>query len=117
MCARRWPEPWRAGGGATPDAASPVYADGLVFLANNVGAVTCVDAETGKEVWRTKRRDYRGWSTPILVDTGKRRELVINGHEGVQAYDPANGRDLWFCKSTVGRGEPTITPEIGRAHV
>ena len=69
-----------------------------------------LDKQTGKEVWRTKRRDYRGWSTPIVIQTGTRRELVINGHEGVQAYDPATGRELWFCKSAVGRGEPTITP-------
>ena len=69
-----------------------------------------LDKQTGKEVWRTKRRDHRGWSTPIVVTAGQRRELVLNGHEGVQAYDPATGRELWFCKSPVGRGEPTVTP-------
>src|SRR5262249_8734840 len=31
-------------------------------------------------------------------------------HEGVQGYDAATGRELWFCSSAVGRGEPTITP-------
>jgi outer membrane protein assembly factor BamB len=68
------------------------------------------DKQTGKEAWRTRRRDHRGWSTPIVIHAGERRELVVNGHEGVQAYDPATGKELWFCKSFNGRGEPTVTP-------
>jgi outer membrane protein assembly factor BamB len=94
-------------------AACPVIVDELVIQNCDADSAACLvafDKKTGKEVWRTKRRDYRGWSTPIVVDTGKRRELVLNGHEGVQAYDPASGRELWFCSSAVGRGEPTVTP-------
>ena len=45
-----------------------------------------------------------------MIDAGKRREMVLNGHEGVQAYDPKTGRELWFCKGFNGRGEPTVTP-------
>lgn len=69
-----------------------------------------LNKRTGKEAWRTKRRDYRGWSTPIYINAGGHREIVLNGHEGVQSYDALTGRELWFCKSAVGRGEPTITP-------
>jgi outer membrane protein assembly factor BamB len=36
--------------------------------------------------------------------------LVLNGHEGTQAYDPASGKELWFCRGFAGRGEPTVTP-------
>jgi outer membrane protein assembly factor BamB len=35
---------------------------------------------------------------------------VLNGDQGVHAYDPATGRELWFCKGFNGRGEPTVTP-------
>jgi outer membrane protein assembly factor BamB len=54
---------------ATPDAASPVFANGLVFLANNVGTATCIDAETGKEVW--KERLGNGFRATPLVADGK----------------------------------------------
>jgi outer membrane protein assembly factor BamB len=37
----------------------------------------------------------------------------LNGHEGVQAYDPKTGKELWFCKGFNGRGEPTVTPAGG----
>jgi outer membrane protein assembly factor BamB len=40
--------------GATPDAASPVAANGLVFLAANDGVITGVDTTTGKQVWKER---------------------------------------------------------------
>lgn len=94
-------------------AACPIIVDDMVIqnCDSDVDAyITALDKKTGNEIWKTKRQDHRGWSTPILIDTGTRRELVINGHEGVQAYDPKTGKDLWFCKGFNGRGEPTVTP-------
>jgi outer membrane protein assembly factor BamB len=94
-------------------AACPILIDGNVIQNCDADSNACLVAfekRTGKEVWRAKRKDYRGWSTPFVANAGKRSEIVLNGHEGVQAYDPATGRELWFCKSPVGRGEPTPTP-------
>jgi outer membrane protein assembly factor BamB len=93
-------------------AACPVMVDELVIQncdSDQDAYVAAFDKQTGKQVWRTRRRDHRGWSTPIVINSGMRRELVLNGHEGVQAYDPATGRELWFCRSFNGRGEPTVT--------
>jgi outer membrane protein assembly factor BamB len=94
-------------------AACPVMVDDLVVQNCDADAdayIAAFDKKTGAEVWRTKRRDHRGWSTPIVIDSHGRRELVVNGHEGVQAYEPASGKELWFCKGFNGRGEPTVTP-------
>ena len=41
---------------------------------------------------------------------------MLNGHTGVQAYDPATGRELWYCKSFNGRGTPTVAPANGLLH-
>ena len=93
--------------------ACPILVDGMVIQncdADVDAYITALDKNTGKEIWRTKRRDHRGWSTPIVVNAGQRREIVLNGHEGVQAYDVATGRELWFCRGFNGRGEPTVTP-------
>jgi len=58
---------WKYGNKTTPDAASPVFANCLVFLANNDGVATCVDAETGKEVWK-ERLAERFRATPLVAD-------------------------------------------------
>src|SRR5688572_21450381 len=93
--------------------ACPIIVDDLVVQncdADVDANIVAFNKRTGEQVWKTKRRDHRGWSTPIVVNAGTRREIVLNGDEGVQAYDPVTGRDLWFCKGFNGRGEPTVTP-------
>jgi outer membrane protein assembly factor BamB len=52
--------------GGTPDAACPVVAKGLVFLANNDGSALCLDAETGKEQWK-QRLGGAFRATPLVV--------------------------------------------------
>lgn len=92
-------------------AASPLILDGKVIQncdAEGNSYLLAVDKKTGETVWITPRKSTPkgGWSTPILIDTGKRKELVLNGEFGVQAYDPETGKDYWFCKSFNGRGSP-----------
>jgi outer membrane protein assembly factor BamB len=102
----RFESPWGT-------SACPILVDDLVVQNCDADADACIvalDKKTGNEVWKTKRPDHRGWSTPIVISAGPRREIVVNGHAGVQAYDPKTGKDLWFCKSFNGRGEPTVTP-------
>jgi outer membrane protein assembly factor BamB len=75
--------------------------------------LVALDKATGAEVWKTKRPDFRGWSSPILVRSGERQEVVVNGHTGVSAYDPGSGALVWYCRCPEGRGEPTVTPSDG----
>lgn len=101
--------PWGVG-------ASPVIVGDLVIQngdADSDAFLAAYDKRTGKPAWNVPRPDHRGWSTPILLDVAGRQELVLNGHEGVTAYDPATGKQLWFCASFNGRGEPTATPGDG----
>lgn len=94
-------------------AASPVIVEGLVIQngdADSDAFLAAFDKRTGEEAWRVPRPNYRGWSTPVLIEVDGHRELVLNGHEGVAAYDPASGKLLWSCRGFAGRGEPTATP-------
>ena len=93
--------------------ACPILVDDMIVQNCDADAdayITALDKRTGKEIWKTKRPDNRGWSTPIVTTLGGRRELVVNSHTGVRGYDPATGKELWYCKSFNGRGEPTVTP-------
>ncbi|HEV3024026.1 MAG TPA: PQQ-binding-like beta-propeller repeat protein [Pirellulales bacterium] len=101
-------------------AASPVLVGDLVIQnadADQDSFLAAFDKRTGREAWRRPRPNRRGWSTPVVLTAGERQELVLNGHEGATAYDPASGRQLWFCKSFNGRGEPTATPAAGLVYL
>ncbi|MGE0757083.1 MAG: PQQ-binding-like beta-propeller repeat protein [Pirellulaceae bacterium] len=92
--------------------ACPILVGDLVIQNGDSDAnafVAAFDRKSGKRVWETKRPDNRGWSTPVLIERQGRAEVVLNGHTGVTAYDPATGKELWFTPSARGRGEPTVT--------
>lgn len=60
--------------------------------------IAAFDKKTGKEVWRVPRKVDVTWSTPVLVQTAKRTELVAAAAEAIIAYDPATGKELWRHK-------------------
>ncbi|MBM3890208.1 MAG: hypothetical protein FJ388_13930, partial [Verrucomicrobia bacterium] len=99
-----FPGPWGV-------AASPVFAGDLVIQncdAQGASSIVALDKNTGKIVWRTPRSEkpMGGWSTPIEIRTATRAELVVNGQQGLDAYDPVTGKPLWTCRGFNGRGEP-----------
>ncbi|MCX7885919.1 MAG: PQQ-like beta-propeller repeat protein [Verrucomicrobiae bacterium] len=99
-----FPGPWGV-------AASPVLSGNLVIQncdAQGESWIVALDKTTGKIAWRTSRgeKPMGGWATPVEIRTENRSELLVSGETGLDAYDPATGKPLWFCKSFNGRGEP-----------
>ena len=94
-------------------AATPVLYKDLIIQncdADRNASLIAFNKKTGEVAWTTDRPDFRGWSSPILIEVEGKTELVLNGHTGVHSYDPATGKELWYCKSYNGRGSPTATP-------
>lgn len=52
----------------TPDVATPLVHNGLVFLARENGVLLCVDAKTGEEVYEKRMYADRHRSTPVYAD-------------------------------------------------
>ncbi|GIW81321.1 MAG: serine/threonine protein kinase [Gemmatales bacterium] len=75
------------------------YTKGEENLPNFKGRTSqlvAVDARTGKEVWSVDRQAFRvSYSTPLLVKTGNRDELIVTTSLGVTGYDPDTGKQLW----------------------
>lgn len=42
------------------------------------------------------------WSTPVLINTGTRQELVMSFPHRLAAYDPKTGKELWVSKGIGG---------------
>jgi outer membrane protein assembly factor BamB len=102
-------------------AASPIfYGDAVIQNCDSESpeaALVAVDARTGETVWSTPREVIRGWSTPVVIKTKDREELILNGHSAIKGYDPKTGRELWSCKSFSGRGEPVPAYAHGLLYV
>jgi outer membrane protein assembly factor BamB len=47
------------------------------------------------------------WSTPLLVQTAKRAELITSGNEFVVSYDPETGKELWRHKGVESNAIPS----------
>ena len=91
---------------------SPILFDNLVIVQcdeENGGAsfIVAVDKKTGKEAWRTPRKVQVSWSTPLLVRTSTRPELITSGTESVISYDPATGKELWRHKGVESNAIPS----------
>lgn len=98
-------------------AASPVLVGDRVIQncdAQGASSLVALDKKNGKVAWTTSRgeKPMGGWSTPIEIRAGTRPELVINSEQGLDAYDPATGKELWHCSGFTGRGEPV--PDYAR---
>ena len=50
-----------------PQRSSQLVVDGRLFMVNDQGVASCLDASTGEEIW-TKRLDGTHWASPIYAD-------------------------------------------------
>lgn len=95
-------------------ASSPILYDGTVIIQCDVlekSFVAALDAENGRELWRTGREELPGWCTPnIYIDHGLAR-VVVNGYKHRGAYDFKTGAEVW--KMSGGGDIPIPTPIVG----
>jgi outer membrane protein assembly factor BamB len=67
----------------------------IVQVGGRPGAcLVALDVGSGKEVWRSLD-DRPGYSSPVIVDTGKWRQLVYFTPQHVVGLEPATGKPLW----------------------
>jgi outer membrane protein assembly factor BamB len=57
---------WKAARGA-PNKPSLLFANGLLFMVNDTGIATCLDAKTGAEVWRSRLADSYS-ASPVFAE-------------------------------------------------
>jgi outer membrane protein assembly factor BamB len=98
-----WANSWKAlfqesMGGDGPRA-TPSWADGRLYVLGAEGELRCLDALTGKTLWRTNILSDSGsgntqWgmaASPLVVDD----MVVVMPGKGVTAYDRKSGGKLW----------------------
>ncbi|HZS09076.1 MAG TPA: PQQ-binding-like beta-propeller repeat protein [Blastocatellia bacterium] len=101
---------------------SPVLYENLVILQcdedeGKNSFIVAFDTKTGKEAWKTPRKVQAGWSTPIVVRTAQRAELIASGNEWIISYDPKTGKELWKMKGHESNAVPSPLAGHGMAYV
>jgi outer membrane protein assembly factor BamB len=96
---------------------SPVlHGDALYLLCDHAprGYLLALDKRTGKEIWRAVRGEgLRSYSTPVIVHTAGRDELIVNSSRSIDAHDPRTGRLLWFVDDPVELSIPVPSHQDG----
>ncbi len=92
-----------------------MYRDILIvqFDQRNSPAVIGLSAKTGEQVWKTARNVKISWSSPSLINTGKRMELLLAAEPSVTAYDPLTGKELWSIDCISGEVGPSLAYGAG----
>lgn len=89
-------------GGEGPRA-TPSYDNGRLYSQGALGDLLCLDAATGKIIWRTNiladnRAELLRWGTassPLIVNNSVIVEVGGGDGHSVAAYDKATGKPLW----------------------
>lgn len=98
------PEQWGFG-------SSPVIHDDAVIVQCDVLSgpfLAKLSLEDGHEIWRVPRCEVATWSSPTVVTSPTRTQVVVNGYRAIGGYDFASGQPLWWLSG--GGDAPIPTP-------
>jgi len=79
----------------------------------NAQKIMALNTKTGDEIWKTTRKVKISWASPIVVNTGKRTEIILAADPGVQSYDVKSGNELWNIKCVYGEVGPSVAYDNG----
>lgn len=96
-------------------ASSPVIHDGKVIVQCDVQTnsfLAMFDLRDGKQVWMKNRADVPSWSSPAVIETAGKKQIVLNGWHHSGGYDFTTGKELWRLDG--GGDIPVPTPVFAR---
>jgi outer membrane protein assembly factor BamB len=95
-----------------PGAPSPLIDGELLihFIGGKPDAcVIALHKDTGKEVWRALDESLT-FSSPIVIESGSKRQLVVWTQESVTSLDPASGKTWWRQRLLTSSDYTVSTP-------
>jgi outer membrane protein assembly factor BamB len=88
--------------------ASPIIADGIVYVTNRAGFLYAIDAATGEQLWRVEVGPYVLRTTPTWHDGAL---YLVAGFDAI-SLDAATGEERW--RETIryaGTASPTVSDD------
>jgi outer membrane protein assembly factor BamB len=72
--------------------------------------VVAFDRRTGQEVWRSLNDEQTGYSAPVIIEAGGRRQLLIWHGAALSSLDPETGQAFWSQPLDPNYGMSIVTP-------
>ncbi len=82
------------------EGSSPVlHGDTLVVCWDHEGEsfLYAFDKLTGRQLWKVARDEKTSWSTPLIVESDARPQVIVSATKRIRGYDLASGAQLWEC--------------------
>lgn len=88
------------------DASPLIEGDLIILMLGGKGGagVVALDRNTGREIWRALDEAVT-WSSPLVIEAGGVRQLIVWTQQSVSSLNPANG-ELYWREATHTSGSP-----------
>jgi outer membrane protein assembly factor BamB len=96
-------------------ACSPLlYKDRVILFqegGNPTGFIIALDKKTGKQIWKTPRKETVSWGSPVAIRVNNKDQIIVSSSMNVYAYDADDGKVVWTCGGNLLEVIPT--PVVG----
>ncbi|MBY0228291.1 MAG: PQQ-binding-like beta-propeller repeat protein [Gemmataceae bacterium] len=102
------------------ESVTPLLHGGRLYVAHDhegPSALFCLDAATGKTLWKADRDEPSNWTTPAVAMVDGKAQVILPGTRKVRAYDAATGKELWQRPGLTVNAIPSAIVRDGVAYV
>ena len=92
--------------------ASPlIEGDKLIAVGGDPAAtVLAFNKETGEKIWSALPAKEPGYSSPVVIEAGGKRQLIVWNPQSLNSLDPMTGKDYWSEPFVSQAGMSIATP-------
>jgi outer membrane protein assembly factor BamB len=83
-----------------PGGSPVVYGDLLIVSCDgyDIQFVVALDKHTGKIRWKSPRKGYQAYTTPLTIQVNGKDQLISPGAHRAVAYEPLTGKEIWSVR-------------------
>lgn len=83
-----------------PGGSPVVYGDLLIVSCDgyDIQFVVALDKRTGKIRWKSPRKGYQAYTTPLTIQVQGKDQLISPGAHRAVAYEPLTGKEIWSVR-------------------
>jgi outer membrane protein assembly factor BamB len=83
-----------------PGGSPVVYGDLLIVSCDgyDLQFVVALDKRTGKIRWKSPRKGYQAYTTPLMIQVQGKDQLISPGAHRAVAYEPLTGKEIWSIR-------------------